>query len=195
MISFLAVPEPDAASQPLFDDDLVEPGFIMNSSRLWAYQPSTQEAMFEVMRRALATCPLTLRERGVLVAATASTLGDAYCSIAWGCKLANASDVATAVGVLRGDDAGLTGRERALAGWARKVAGDPNRTSGSDVQELRDAGYGDAQIFGITVYIAMRVAFAVANDALGARPDAEYRDHAPAAILESVTFGRPIADP
>jgi alkylhydroperoxidase family enzyme len=194
MISFLTIPEPDAAARRLFDGDLVEPGFVMNTSRLWAYQPSTLEAMFDVMRRALAACPLTVRERGVLVAATASTLGDAYCSIAWGWKLADAADETTAAGVLRGDDSGLTASERALATWARKVAADPNRTSGSDVQELRDAGYGDEQIFGITVYLAMRVAFATVNDALGTRPDAEYRDRAPAAILDSITFGREIAE-
>jgi uncharacterized peroxidase-related enzyme len=195
MISFLTIPTPDAAARRLFDDDLVEPGFVMNLSRLWANQPSTLEAMVDVMRRALAACPLTMRERSVLVAATASTLGDAYCSIAWGCKLADAADETTAAGVLRGDDAGLTARERALAAWARKVAAAPNRTSGSDVQELRNAGYGDEQIFGITVYLAMRVAFATVNDALGTRPDAEYRDRAPAAVLDSITFGRDIADP
>jgi len=194
MISFLTIPEPDAAARRLFEGDLVEPGFVMNTSRLWAYQPSTLEAMFDVMRLALAACPLTVRERGVLVAATAATLGDAYCSIAWGWKLADAADETTAAGVLRGDDSGLTASERALAAWARKVAADPNRTSGSDVQELRDAGYGDEQIFGITVYLAMRVAFATVNDALGTRPDAEYRDRAPAAILDSITFGREIAE-
>jgi len=194
MFAFLEAPEPSAAAQRLFDDDLAELGFVMNASRLWAYQPATFGAMFDVMRQALSVCRLTIRERGILVAASVSTLGDAYCSLAWGCKLAEASDPQTAAGVLHGDDAGLTSSERALASWARKVAGDPNGTSGTDVQELRDAGYRDEQIFGITVYIAMRVALAAVNDALGARPDAEYRDKAPDAVLKAVTFGRAIAD-
>ncbi len=30
------------------------------------------------------------------------------------------------------------------------------------------------------------------NDALGVRPDAEYLTRAPAAVLDSVTYGRPI---
>jgi alkylhydroperoxidase family enzyme len=195
MTAFVDTPEPGAAGQRLFDDDLKTIGFVMNASRLWAYQPATLDAIFDVMRQALSVCPLTMRERGILVAAGASTLGDAYCSLAWGCKLAEASDAQTAAGVLSGDDGGLTSSEQALARWARKVTGDPNGTSPADVQQLRDAGYRDEQIFAITVYVAMRIAFATVNDALGARPDAEYRDKAPDAVLKAITFGRAIADP
>jgi uncharacterized peroxidase-related enzyme len=194
MIAFVDIPEPDEATRRLYESDLADMGFVMNVSRLWGHQPSTLEAVFDVMRRALAACPLTVRERGIVIAATASTMGDAYCSLAWGTKLAAASDADTAVGVLRGEDADLSERERALARWARLVAADPNGTRALDVQDLRDAGYGDGQIFGITVYLAMRRAFATVNDALGTRPDAEYRALAPAAVLKAVTYGRPIAD-
>jgi uncharacterized peroxidase-related enzyme len=195
MISYLKSPEAGADAQRLFDADLAAVGFVMNASRLWAYQPATYEALFDVMVQALAAGPLPKRERGILVTATASTLGDAYCSLAWGCKLADRSDPATAAGVLRGGDAGLTDRERALARWARKVTGDPNATTSADVQRLRDAGNTDEQIFGITVYVAMRIAFATVNDALGVHPDAEYRNKAPEAVRKAVTYGRTIAAP
>jgi uncharacterized peroxidase-related enzyme len=192
-MSFLPFPEPDAAAQQIFKTDMAELGFVMNASRLWAYQPKTFEAMFDVMRQALAECGLSLRQRGILVAASVSTMGDSYCALAWGRKLAEVADAPTAAGVLRGDDAELTDADRTLAVWARKVAADPNAVGNADVQELRDAGYSDAQIFGITVYVAMRIALATVNDALGAQPDAEYREKAPEAVLKAVTFGRPIA--
>ena len=67
-----------------------------------------------------------------------------------------------------------------MAAWARRVTRDPNGTSAEDVQELRDAGFSDADIFAMTVYVALRVALSTVNDALGARPDAEYRMLAPA---------------
>jgi len=49
------------------------------------------------------------------------------------------SDVDAAAGVLRGDDGGLTDAERALAGWARLVARNPNGIGPADVRVLRDA--------------------------------------------------------
>ncbi len=191
---FLAAPEPDAEAQQIFDDDVAELGYVMNVSKLWAYQPATITHLFDLMGETHATQTLTFRERGILVTACASTLGDAYCSLAWGEKLAGKSDAETAAGVLRGDDERLTPAERAMARWARKVAKDPNGTTAEDIQELRDVGLSDAQIFAITAYVALRVAFSTVNDALGARPDAAFRTSAPEAVRDAVTYGRPIED-
>jgi alkylhydroperoxidase family enzyme len=89
-------------------------------------------------------------------------------------------------------DDGLSVSERAMAGWARQVARDPNGTTAADVQVLRDAGFSDSQIFTITVFVALRLAFSTVNDALGVLPDAGLRATAPAAVLDAVTVGRPI---
>ncbi len=64
---------------------------------------------------------LDLRARGILILAAASTRGDAYCSLAWGTKVAGLADTQLAAAVLRGEDEGLTPSEQALAGWARHV--------------------------------------------------------------------------
>lgn len=134
-IGFLGVPEATVEAQRLFDEDVTDVGYVMNVSRLWAYQPDLMTGLFELM---------------------------------------------------------LTPSERAMADWARKVAGDPNRTSEADVQALRDVGYRDSEIFAITVLIALRIAFSTVNDALGTGPDAAFRSTAPEAVLDAVTFGRPI---
>jgi uncharacterized peroxidase-related enzyme len=191
-IGFLAAQAPDAEAQRLFDEDAAELGFVMNVSRLWAYQPLTLRHLFDLMAETYATDGLTFRQRGILVTACASTVGDSYCSLSWGTKLASKSDAETAAGILRGVDDRLTVEERAMAHWARKVAGDPNRIEPADVQAMRDAGYSDAQIFGITAYVALRMAFSTVNDALGARPDAAFRSSAPAKVLEAVDYGRAI---
>jgi len=189
---FLESPELTAEAQRLYDDDVSEVGYVMNASRLWAYQPATFNRLFELLGETTARHRLDVRQRGILVTACASTLGDSYCSLSWGTKLAEASDARTASGVLWGDDDGLTAREAAMADWARKVASDPNRTSRKDVQGLRDAGFSDAEIFAITVFLALRIAFSSVNDALGACPDAALRTTAPGAVLDAVTYGRPI---
>jgi uncharacterized peroxidase-related enzyme len=188
--SFLAIPKPSADAARLYDADLEQLGFVMNASRLWAHQPVIHDGLFDLMGHAVRAGSLTFRQRAILVVACASALGDAYCSLAWGKKLSGVAGADLAAGVLRGDDDRLDQTERVLARWARKITRDPNTTGARDVQALRDAGYDDAQIVAITSYVALRIAFATVNDALGARPDHELRESSPAPVRDAVTFGR-----
>jgi alkylhydroperoxidase family enzyme len=164
----------------------------MNASRLWAYQPATMTGLFDLLQQANSTDRLSVRQRGILIAACASAFGDSYCSLVWASRLAAASNPRTAAAVLHGNDDGLDTGERVMAGWARKVARDPNATTVEDVQELRDAGFTDAQIFTITVFVALRLAFSTVNDALGVPPDAALRSTAPDTVLDTIRFGRSI---
>lgn len=193
-IGFLGIPELTDEAQSLFDEDVAEVGYVMNASKLWAYQPRTFSGFFDLMQATTSDHGLDIRQRGILVAACASALGDSYCSLSWGSKLAAATDASTASGVLLGQDEGLTTSEKAMASWARQVARDPNGTSAADVQSLRDAGFSDARIFAITVFVALRLAFSTVNDALGACPDAALRSTAAKGVHDAVTFGRPIDD-
>jgi len=191
--SFLEEPAVSAEVQALYDEDLAEGSFVWNSSRLWAHQPATLEHLFGLMSEAFAPSGLSFRQRGILVTAAASALGDSYCSLAWGGKLAGASDAGLAAGVLTGGDAGLTGQEQAMAAWARKVARNPNATTAADVQVLRDAGLDDRQIFAVTAFVALRLAFSTINDALGAQPDEGMARSLPPEVRAAVTYGRPVA--
>lgn len=191
---FLSEAPPSAAGQQLYDADTAELGHVMNLTTLWAHQPGLKSGLFDLLGQAVASCGMDIRQRGILVTACASTLGDSYCSLAWGEKLAKVSDAGIAAGVLRGDDSRLTDRERAMAGWARKVACDPNGTTADDVDELRDAGFEEDEIFAITVFVALRLAFSTVNDALGVQPDAIYRTKAPEQVRDAVDYGRPVAE-
>jgi uncharacterized peroxidase-related enzyme len=191
--SFLGEPPVSPEAQALYDDDLADGGYVWNVSRLWAHQPDTLRKLFELMSQAFTSSGLTFRQRGILVTAAASALGDSYCSLAWGGKLGKASDAATAAGVLNGSDAGLTDQEKALAAWARKVATDPNATTPADIQALRDCGLDDGQIFAVTSFVALRLAFSAINDSLGAQPDTQLVRSLPPEVREAVTYGRPAA--
>ena len=111
--SFLTEPPLSPRVRALYDEDVADDGYVGNLSRLWAHQPDTLKRLFELMSRAFTPSGLTFRQRGILVTAAASALGDSYCSLAWGGKLGKASDAATAAGVLNGSDAGLTERDDA----------------------------------------------------------------------------------
>ena len=130
---------------------------------------------------------LSFRQRGILVTAAASALGDSYCSLAWGGKLSKASDAALAAGVLNGTDVELTDQEQAMAGWARQVARDPNATTPADIQALRDTGLDDGQIFAITAFVALHLAFSTINDALGAQPDAQVGQSLPRDVRDAMS--------
>jgi uncharacterized peroxidase-related enzyme len=191
--SFLHEPPQSPQAQALYDEDLADSGYVSNVARLWAHQPGTLKGLFELMSGAFTPSGLTFRQRGILVTAAASALGDSYCSLAWGGKLGQASDAAVAAGVLTGSDAGLTDQEKAMAAWARKVATDPNTTTPADIEALRDSGLDDGEIFAITAFVALRLAFSTINDSLGAEPDAELAQSLPSEVREAVTYGRPVA--
>ena len=191
------LPEPaelSAEGQALYDEDVADEGYVMNLSRMWAHDAATSDKLFDLLAHVAEVGGLSFRDRGILVLSTASTLGDGYCSLAWGKKIATTYDADLAAAILAGKDDVLDERERALAAWARKIASDPNATTADDVQALRDVGYDDRQILALTTYAALRLAFSTVNDALGARPDAQMRDSVPQQVRDTVTWGRPIAD-
>ena len=103
---FLEEPPISPQAQALYDEDVEESGYVWNVSQLWAYQPDTLKHLFELMSQAFKPSELGFRQRGILVTAAASTLGDSYCSLAWGGKLSGAADPALAAEVLRGTTRG-----------------------------------------------------------------------------------------
>jgi alkylhydroperoxidase family enzyme len=189
-VGFLELPPTTSEAQALFDEDIAEDGYVMNVTKLWSHNAPLVTGLFDLMGQALADQDLSFRQRGILVAACASTLGDSYCSLAWGAKLAGASDPEMAAAVIRGSDEGLTDGERELASWARQVASDPNRVTAQDVERLRAAGFNDSQVFAMTAFVALRLAFSTVNDALGVGPDFALQAAAPRAVVEAIGFGR-----
>ena len=189
-IHFLGVAPDSEGARGLFDFDVSVHGFVMNASRLWAHQPQLHDELFDLIGASAAAVGLSMRHRGILVSATAATCGDSYCSLAWGARLAAETSGALAAAVLRGDDDGLTQADRALATWARGVVDHPNDLTAADVEPLRAAGFGDAQIVAITLFVALRMAFSTINDALGARPERALVEHAPPDVVAAVTYGR-----
>jgi alkylhydroperoxidase family enzyme len=190
---FLAVPETTPEVQAMYDDDVRGRGYVMNLTRVWAQVPVAHAAFTEALGEAAQAGLLTLRQRGVLITACAATLGDSYCSLAWGAKLAGEAGPEVAGAVLRGEEP-PDPQDIELARWARQVAGDPNGTRPEDVQRLRDVGLTEQQIFAATLFVALRLAFSTVNDALGALPDAELSAAAPGPVRDAVSYGRPAAD-
>jgi alkylhydroperoxidase family enzyme len=187
---FLADPPVDDLVDQMYASDLEGQGYVANLTRVWAQSPETLGALSYALKLATDLSGLVPVERNLVVTAAASALGDAYCSLAFGSKLAASVGADITAAIVRGDDRRLTQRGRLLASWARQVADDPNGTTAEQVEALREGGFDDRQVFGLTFFVALRVAFSTVNDALGATPDPELLDRTPDQLEEAVTFGR-----
>lgn len=185
-MTFLGEPAPSEGQQRLYDHDVADDGYVWDISKLWAHQPSLHQQLTALMSAA----GLTLREKAMLVLGQAATIGDSYCSLAWGRWLSESDGAQTAAAALREDGEPFSERERRLDVWARSIARDPNATTTEDIQALKDAGFGDPQILALTLYAALRLAFSTTNDALGAVPDAALAEMLDPSVRDAVTWGR-----
>lgn len=189
-MTFLSEPRTSAGQQELYDQDVADDGFVWDLSRLWGHQPELWGQLRALIEASAVAAGLSPREKAMLVLGQATMIGDSYCSVAWGRNLTRWAGADTAVSVLTGADGDLTGREQALLHWVHRVAADPNATTAAEVQPLRDAGFEEAQILALTTYAALRIALSIANDALGARPDAALADQLDPAVRAVITWGR-----
>jgi uncharacterized peroxidase-related enzyme len=188
---FLGEPPASEATAAAYAEDLKSDGYVNNLTRLWSWRPDVLTSFIALRASLMEASALSDREWAILVTATAATLGDSYCSLAWGPRLAKLSDDETVAHVIAGERApALSEREAVLASWARHVVRDPNGTTSDHVARLRDVGLGDREIFEATAFIAFRLAFSTVNDALAAAPDRQLADAAPDVIREAVSFGR-----
>src|SRR6476620_3500534 len=114
-MSFLDEPAPSAGQQKVYHEDVAEDGFVWDNSKLWSHNPSLDEAFAALLSAASEAAQLTPREKAMLVIGQASTIGDSYCSMAWGRWLTESEDATVASAALRGDEGPFNDRERALA--------------------------------------------------------------------------------
>src|SRR3954470_8446438 len=193
-MAFVGEPPETDAGRRMYDADRESDGYVGNLTRLWAWRPDVNNGFRALWGMLKDDSTLEPRDWAILVAATASELGDSYCALAWGTRLASLATDAAAESVIRdGEPRDLSEREVALARWARHVVRDPNGTTEEDVAELRAAGVDDKEIFEATTFVAFRLAFSTVNDALGAAPDVQLAEEAPEAVRRAVSFGRPPA--
>ena len=188
---FIASPDDSTDAARNYKSSSDSDGFVMNWVKAWNWRPDILEGFAALRGQLTAQATMTKREQALIVCATASELGDSYCSLAWGKTLSDEVGPASAAAVIsRGEGGTLSKRDKALVAWARKVVANPNGTSASDVEGLRAAGFDDREIFEVTVFVAFRLAFSTVNDALGIAPDWQLVESVPQEVREAVTFGR-----
>lgn len=179
----------------LYERSTQDSGYVSNFLRVWSWRPDVFDAFYESRRLVMQNTNLSKEDIAIVNATAAATRRDSYCSLAWGAKVADLVSPEAAREVLLGErNVALDERKAALLDWTRAVVADPNGTTQQDVDRLRRVGLTDREIFEATFLAAARIAFTAVNSALGASPDRQLESEAPAVVLESVSYGRPVTN-
>jgi len=62
----------------------------------------------------------------------------------------------------------------------------------ADIESFRVAGFDDEPMLAMTAYAALRLAFSMVNDALGAHPNWQVGNSTDPRVLAAIGYGRPI---
>lgn len=189
------IPEDDAPDdvKRMYDQNLEKQGYIPNYSRVFSHRPQVMEAWGNLLRAIKSNMDMRRFELATLAAARA--LKNSYCSLAHGSVLRQKFYSPEELTLIAKDyrSADLTPAEIAMMAYAEQIALDASAVTENQIQELRDHGFSDAEIFDIATAAAARCFFAKTLDALGAEPDELYWK-LEESLRQSLTVGRPIAE-
>ena len=121
---------------------------------------------------------MRLRNYELTTFAAAMEMGCTYCMLAHGAVLRKNSFSAEQLEAIVKDfhNAGLEEKEVLMMEYTQKVVRDASSTNQADFDNLRKAGWADEDVVSITMAAAARSFASKVFDALGASPDAVYKE-------------------
>lgn len=193
-MAFISTPGPEAgdATAAMYVSAEESYGYLPNMYRIFGHRPEVMEKWGALL--ASIRGHMSLRRYELVTLAAARELKSSYCMLAHGSVLLREgfSDTQLADTATDGSHAPLDEAEREMMRFAAKVVRDATSITREDVGRLKAQGFSDAEIFDITAAAAVRCFFSKTLDALGAEPDAAYRERMPANLVQTLTVGRQI---
>jgi uncharacterized peroxidase-related enzyme len=162
-----------------------------NIERAFSERPEILAAWFELNNAVKAR--MDLRRYELITLAAARRLRSSYCCLAHGSILAERFDEPVHAIVRDHHAAGLSEVDVAVMDLAERIVDDATSIEEADRQRLRDLGLSDDDVTDVVLAASVRCFFSKALDALGALPDASYRDLEPE-LRDALVVGRPIAE-
>ncbi|HEY3960947.1 MAG TPA: carboxymuconolactone decarboxylase family protein [Gaiellaceae bacterium] len=136
---------------------------------------------------------MDLRRYELATLAAAQRLRSSYCSLAHGKVLLETFGEPVREIALDRHAAGLDEVDTAIMDLAERVVDDASSIEDADLRRLRDLGLSDDEIMSVVLAATARCFFSKTLNALGALPDASYRELDPE-LRGALVVGRPIAD-
>ena len=168
-------------------------GYLPNYAPLFAGRPEVGEAWRQLNLAVRGGMDRRRFELATIAAARARS--STYCVAAHSKFLRDVCGDEAAMLALASDSTGasLEPADRAVVGFATKVATDPASISPEDVAQLREQGLSDADVADIVFAVAARCFFATVLDAGGAQADRQLGDSFDADTRKRLVAGRPFA--
>ncbi len=168
-------------------------GYVMNANRVMTTRPEVLVAWERFWSVARGGATLVSRDWRLITLVAATRVPSTYCSLVYGSSLVRDLGSASQVAAVARDfrTAGLSERDVAMLEYAEKVVAAPTTVTEADVGHLRAHGFTDEQIYDVALCASLRCFLSRFYEAVGARPDDEYRTLDPA-LREPLTVGRPL---
>ncbi len=176
----------------MYDKDLAAQGYVANFTRAFSSRPEVLQG-WQALKNAI-TSGMDPRLYELVTVAAATAIRSSYCSLVHGNILATSYYPAEKVVSIAGDDVGdaLDAADAAVVRFARKVAEEAEKITQEDIDELRDLGLSEVDVFNVILAAAARCFFSKVLDATGTLPDAVLRE-IPDQLRSALTVGREIA--
>jgi len=165
-------------------------GYVPGYARVFCYRPEIMQLWAQlqagIKRR------VELRRFELVTFAAANALRSSLCSLAHGKVLTQFIPAQDVQALARGETPNsVTTAELAMIGFARKVARDAATVTVNDVDDLKQHGFSDADVFDIAAIAAARAFFTKLLDAVGVDGD-EPMLNIDSRFRETMMVGRPI---
>ncbi len=187
------IPEDGAPAgvKEMYDSHTRKLGYVPNYARIFSHRPEVMEAWGGLLRSIRDN--MDLRRFELVTLAAARALRSSYCMLAHGSilrrKFYNSEELSSIASDHRRSN--LTEAEMAMMSFAEKIVRDAASMTRGDVEDLRNHGFSDAEIFDLAATAAARCFFSKILDALGADPDENYLE-LDESLRRTLTVGRPI---
>jgi uncharacterized peroxidase-related enzyme len=160
-------------------------GYIQNYLKAFSLRPEVYDAWQKLI--SAIRSKMRLRRYELVTFSAAMALKCNYCMQAHAAVLRkNLFSAADVVAILKDfRQAGLSPQEVAVMAFAQKVIFNAYQVSEGDIQELREQGLSDEEIFDVVAATTARSFFSKTLDALGAEPDEVYQGLEPE-LLEAI---------
>ena len=165
---------------------------MANHTRAFSRRPEVL-AGWQALKNAI-TSGMDPRLYELTTVAAATAIRSSYCSLVHGQILATRYYQPDRVASIAADETAgaLDAADAAVVRLARKVALEADQVTQQDVDELRDRGFSDDDVYNVILAAAARCFFSKVLDATGTLPDAVLRDM-PEELRMALTVGREIA--
>jgi uncharacterized peroxidase-related enzyme len=170
-------------------------GYLPNYARVFCYRPAIM-GLWAQLQSGIKR-HMDKRRFELVTFAAANALRSTLCSLAHGKVLTEFFSMEDVQAIARGEaPKSLSAAEAAMIAFGRKVARDASAVTAGDIEQLKQHGFTDAEIFDITATAAARAFWTKVIDSLGVEADAPFRTMN-REFTEALTVGRPIrgADP